>query len=86
MSERVYLDSRGNPIHLWALCVCEPHWAAQRITALTDELESLRRDNALLLAIRDAADKRCFREHNEKIRCMCALCDELEAYDNREKP
>ena len=81
MSERVYLDSRGNPIHLWALCVCEPHWAAQHITALTDELESLRRDNALLLAIRDAATAR-FGEWTRET--YTALEEALDAYDNRE--
>jgi len=66
---------RGNPA---------PKITGVALARILTDVESLQHDNALLLAIRDAAEKRCFREHNEKIRCMCALCDELEAYDNRD--
>ncbi len=53
------------------------------VVGLLEELESLRRDNALLLAIRDAAMMDCIR--GVKQVCGCGLCHELDAYDNREK-
>lgn len=64
--ERQYFDRDGKPCSLDALCQKEPGWAANRIRAMEEELETLSR------SLRARADVGCVAEETSSAdRCNC---------------